>query len=1324
MKEELWIQQLPVPIQKPLLWAYNVKSNPSKRLSAVRFSVYQILKFSCCIFLPQMISSIKDPKNLDAKLLTQISKSMTAIKAPNFIDWQILFEIFVKRYKELKISFPYESDFKFLEKLVKEKKERNIKILKNNKISDIDLFRELRNTIAHDGVPDEKMDLEDLSYYLPILEDMINIYFKNWMKDIIVVCSNDCKVGAVKSANKISKVCSGLGFGDTYCEDEEISTYVLCKDKFIKVYPWIFYHDSENISKGIIDGFFKYKLAGDYLNVIYLDANRRNLLRYEDDWIFQYEKPSDMLLKIFNTWKLSWEMNKEKTSFYNLKDPVDYNTGETVSLMIDLKKYIPELYIERRKIDSELAQFCFGQQYDAKFRAVHIGGEYGLGKSALLSHLADLYLQDRFSDLTSMYNNNHVLFYLRCDGMNVESDNQTEDKLFKYAAPMLGVVRNNNGFRSFSDFFNHLEQHISRDHQEYRFVILIDSINESSNPQYLLENVLKLIVRSRKYDWLRIVFSIRSNYLEALLLNREIGSGHEKNPFADAQDYLAPCPWIQDSKEWKIPPLSIMEARQLFDNYQKMKLGLSIDSFDSLKPLWEREDGVLRNPLLINFFMHASNGKNVELLNTKEAVFSAWLNYKFQKQDALWRRVKCIVSWLIQENKFYFDEVDIFSYREEFSKNSNYSILDPIELCISEGIMTKYSKNNQIIVQFSFEALGALLYSKFLYEGLLEYNTEWFSKILNLNKKKNFRSNSLLSLGLTFLFRKLLRNKNYKLFVSTLNLHVHIDDYIEKCIENYFLHSTDTIPKKNKVLNCLLVHADKPTQCLVINSLFPRELKINQSVSRQRYKTILFALNKFERFYSRKDQFSFYHLICAKFQKAKLTMLNGKFLDLLKAKILLEECIAYHSEFEKILFARKKVINLFENNEKSDDDCKDEDEVVFHMVDEWRISYSITMIFMKYIELLFKLNSELYSKEIRDCSYKLLDCSDLNTKYNFSDEDGHMAYLLQVISLYLDYSELSDTDNINICLKNLENNLDFKDLNKLSYVELLNLSIKCYKLSHIYWNFRNFNKTMFYGMKSLRILNLLPDFDLEMTEKNLLIFWYKINNFVPTESQISDDFKDDEYQTQEMYRDYYRSNAKIFIEDKYSNLFLTLYMLGDVFLKVYDQPLHLKALNYFKKSEVVFNQRSLYISQNNFINFIDLNFRISESLYELKTINSLEESLSYIFKNINYLFKLEFNYSIKIKIIKSHLLLTKICFEFHDKELFNKVLNSLKICFDILYRSIDFLTLDLFCKLINEYELICDNLNIEYNSYKKYDRIKDLILRSKINPVFPPALLN
>ncbi len=301
------------------------------------------------------------------------------------------------------------------------------------------------------------------------------------------------------------------------------------------------------------------------------------------------------------------------------------------------KKYFPELYVERQDMALHLDQFLAGPEI-----GLIITGVSGIGKSALLAHLARQYL----ASTAAQSPNNRlqtILFFINAAAFTTPA---TGSRILSALLQTLCLKGELASFRAFLDSVQHMVQLAE---QPIRLVFLIDALNEARDIHALWKEVDELVNQAVSGKGkqiyapevqLKLVVAIRDTGLSQLretLLNekRTAASRHEEPLFArDYLYYRIDAPGLTKKNPFlPLLPLTGTEQTEAFHKYLgEQAAHLTFDA---------PTRAVLANPLYLRIYADLlEKGSSPETISGM-GLLEAWLDWLEGKVGDTWRNEFC-----------------------------------------------------------------------------------------------------------------------------------------------------------------------------------------------------------------------------------------------------------------------------------------------------------------------------------------------------------------------------------------------------------------------------------------------------------------------------------------------------------------------------------------------------------------------------------------------------------------------------------------------------------------------------------------------------------
>ncbi|MCS6920117.1 MAG: tetratricopeptide repeat protein [Fimbriimonadales bacterium] len=452
--------------------------------------------------------------------------------------------------------------------------------------------------------------------------------------------------------------------------------------------------------------------------VYYLGSERR--LPVDDSWQHEYLESPDDPLTPRNAGQQLYEMLRARDVRFFLRPQEvapwtvhDLVNDYSLRTLEDLRgrKYFPETYLPRAALSDALWRFATtltSEQYP--YCAMLLKGESGCGKTSQLCELTERLLSEQ---------SDHLVLLMRGDGLIESLDNP--NLLLGNLLYKIGLRPSD--FSSFAEFLEQLKGKAELDVvQNRRFVIIVDAVNESRYAAQLLQELLDLVSTARRYPWVRVVFSARTEFLQVYQARADAAA----NPFYMLQAQFVPPPEPlrpEDPPAWTVPPFTEAEAEQVYRRYQQAHA--EGKALPACRTPWERippdtRRRILCNPLRLHLWMAAFNEREASPVASEAELFHAYLKELRGRFPNFWEAMQPILRCMLEQGKTELDDYDAARIREEWERSHREHLPRnlplPTEIAVIAGVLQKRLRDEGGGYRVPFQRLR----EQMLYEYLKE----------------------------------------------------------------------------------------------------------------------------------------------------------------------------------------------------------------------------------------------------------------------------------------------------------------------------------------------------------------------------------------------------------------------------------------------------------------------------------------------------------------------------------------------------------------------------------------------------------------------------
>ena len=348
---------------------------------------------------------------------------------------------------------------------------------------------------------------------------------------------------------------------------------------------------------------------------------------------------------------LAEDLSKGRLEWQAFQSYTQKLSQSTYLRFVSENKFKAGLYVEREEVNTEIQKFLNSDK-----KGLILVAESGLGKTNLFCQWEQSLLQRQQATL---------LFYGReYDGSEI-SDlicNQLQ-------------LKNPDFKNSFQGDFDELLELLGKLQEvkkgERQIIILIDAVNEYSDPEEFFERLVRFI-QKLPYPWVKVMLSIRT-FVWDNLKDRFL---FETNTFYHSQD-LSGKP---------ISFLSLMQftEKELELAYERYKQSYDLQS--RYAELSEATKRLLRNPLLLRFVSEAYKGKVLPHQLFTSDIFHQYKKERINQQDHYFLDYLTEAMWRLGSDELSLDSLDPPQLTSQNNPLERESVVNPSHPILAEKL--------------------------------------------------------------------------------------------------------------------------------------------------------------------------------------------------------------------------------------------------------------------------------------------------------------------------------------------------------------------------------------------------------------------------------------------------------------------------------------------------------------------------------------------------------------------------------------------------------------------------------------------------------------
>lgn len=362
-----------------------------------------------------------------------------------------------------------------------------------------------------------------------------------------------------------------------------------------------------------------------------------------------------------------------------------------LNTLIEEKKYIPGVYINREEIEIKLREWI-----GARANVFFIAAEAGGGKTNLLIEMQRQYATK-----------NLPVLFIRAARMEKLS-------LREQIAYLLNIQPE----ISLEDY-----QSISGTQEKPTF-ILIDGLNESSQAESIWEEIIDISKQSIPGS-LKFVVSSRANTSE-YLNNYKLTEKDENYLYGEKKEGYS---GLAAYTFW-LPALNMAEMKSAWEEFTKKDKNKFKPqfSFDDLATFDRSVYNIISNPLVLRIFLETYNGKSLPKKSNKNLnIWQDWLS-TFSENEVSFLKLLAQAVWDNSENELLLD--DLLNNANLAPYITNDLINSPYPRLKNLGWISRYSKDLNVYISFTVEGSLHYLMGSALTQQQVTLNFESLKRIM------------------------------------------------------------------------------------------------------------------------------------------------------------------------------------------------------------------------------------------------------------------------------------------------------------------------------------------------------------------------------------------------------------------------------------------------------------------------------------------------------------------------------------------------------------------------------------------------------------------
>ena len=522
----------------------------------------------------------------------------------------------------------------------------------------------------------------------------------------------------------------------------------------------------------------KQKRSGKYIPKTFIETNElKDHLRYFAAPFIFIDKVYEEIRKMqFNHLNRKLKLRKSDSKFdFNITDfPID-EIKQSCDKFNSLVEFINDKYTVLEKMGYNEA-WATSRKVKRKLddlefmltKIIIIKDNAGQGKTNLLCDFAETVLLKR--DIPSLF----------FTGYEMDAND-----IFTSIVKRLFPDKN----YTFNDVFSRIENYC--EDNDTLFLLLIDGLNENSNPQVFSQQLEQFVTEVLKYNHIKIILSCRTEYYK---------NNFDNLSNATFKDLLMSVDNLNRRLERN-------QKRRLYETYLSY---FKITITDISKDVYEQ---LVDNFLLLRIFSEAYQGQNIPHLYHiyKDELFQKYYdtecdainqrlsNNEFPNKVNIANFFKLMIQYMIEHNCYENVPLDVILCKEPQNKDLYIRFLDENILVRKDLDKQDGVFGNRELVNFTFDEFRDFLITDYLLREVYPQNSQDFENFLN-----NIDAKSRIKEGcISFLFsmERKMNNQSLSDVIRKQAWYQDVFPYYIFDIQDSYVTETDKIQLKQVFLN-------------------------------------------------------------------------------------------------------------------------------------------------------------------------------------------------------------------------------------------------------------------------------------------------------------------------------------------------------------------------------------------------------------------------------------------------------------------------------------------------------------------------------------------